>query len=61
MYAAGKLPDHVTRYNHKDSNRWMMPIKPRQGISWGGVLVTIIIMVSGTGMITLAAMLAQMA
>ena len=24
MYAAGKLPDHVTRYNRKNLNRWMI-------------------------------------
>lgn len=24
MYAAGNLPDHVTRYNHKNTNRWMV-------------------------------------
>lgn len=24
MYAVGNLPDHVTRYNHKDPNRWLV-------------------------------------
>ena len=24
MYAAGRIPDHVTRYNHKNLNRWMI-------------------------------------
>ena len=24
MYAVGNLPDHVTRYNHKNQNRWMI-------------------------------------
>lgn len=60
MYAAGKLPDHVTRYNHKDVNRWMMPIKPRQGFNWEEALMMFIIMVSGAGVIALAVMIGQM-
>lgn len=24
MYAAGNLADHVTRYNHKNPNRWLI-------------------------------------
>lgn len=24
MYAAGNLADHVTRYNHRNPNRWLI-------------------------------------
>lgn len=25
MYKVGNLPDHVTRYNHKCTDRWLTP------------------------------------
>ena len=38
MYAVGNLPDHVTRYNHKNQNRWMvMTAPPSRRSFWGAV------------------------
>lgn len=33
MYAAGRIPDHVTRYNHKSTDRWLTPPVQR-GFDW---------------------------
>ena len=33
MYKVGNLPDHVTRYNHKCTDRWLTPPVQR-GIDW---------------------------
>lgn len=38
MYCVGNLPDHVTRYNHKNQSRWMVMTAPPSRISfWGAV------------------------
>jgi hypothetical protein len=38
MYCVGNLPDHVTRYNHKNQSRWMVMAEPPSRISfWGAV------------------------
>ena len=33
MYCVGKMPDHVTRYNHKNQNRWMVMTAPPSRVS----------------------------
>ena len=33
MYAAGNLADHVTRYNHKNPNRWLIQTGPVRRVS----------------------------
>lgn len=33
MYKVGNLPDHVTRYNHKCTDRWLTPPMQR-GFDW---------------------------
>ena len=33
MYKVGNLPDHVTRYNHKCTDRWLTPPAQR-GFDW---------------------------
>lgn len=61
MYAAGNLADHVTRYNHKDTNRWMVQTdRPRDGhalwvtlygfamaLAVGSLIVTAVLMMQG--------------
>lgn len=37
MYTAGRYADHVTRYTHKDTTRWMRPPE-RSSITLDGVL-----------------------
>lgn len=38
MYAVGNLPDHVTRYNHKNQSRWMVMTAPPSRVTfWGAV------------------------
>lgn len=35
MYAAGRMPDHVTRYTHKNPNRWLIQTEPvRRASGW---------------------------
>lgn len=34
MYCAGNYRDTVTRYNHKDVNRWMGPVKGTYRADW---------------------------
>ena len=40
MYAVGNLPDHVTRYNHKNQSRWMVMTAPPSRVSLWGALHT---------------------
>ena len=61
MYAVGNLPDHVTRYNHKNTNRWLVQTaRPRDGhalwvtlygfamaIAVGSLIVTAVLMMQG--------------
>ncbi len=38
MYCVGKMPDHVTRYNHKNQSRWMVMAEPPSRMTfWGAV------------------------
>lgn len=63
MYAVGNLPDHVTRYNHKNQNRWMVMTRPPERLSGWDILsraATVIGFVScGAGLITVAAFVLQ--
>lgn len=34
MYCAGNYCDSVTRYNHKDVNRWMTPGRQAGPMNW---------------------------
>jgi hypothetical protein len=61
MYAVGNLPDHVTRYNHKNTNRWLVQTaQPRDGhalwvtlygfamaLAVGSLIVTAVLMMQG--------------
>ena len=60
MYAAGKLPDHVTRYNHKDMSRWLVPPQEPRRVSIHDVIDGIALMISGAGVITFAVFCLQM-
>lgn len=42
MYAVGKLPDHVTRYNHKNESRWMTPPRPYRHTDAGTVVSNLV-------------------
>ena len=38
MYCAGKMPQHVTRYNHKNQSRWLVMTAPPSRFSAWDVL-----------------------
>lgn len=42
MYAVGNLPDHVTRYNHKNESRWMTPPRPYRHTDAGMVVSNLV-------------------
>lgn len=54
MHAAGKLPDHVTRYNHKYESRWMMVPAPSRGISFDGIITALGFAMACAGLIVAA-------
>lgn len=39
MYAVGNLPDHVTRYNRKNQNRWMIQTARPVDFSGAGLVL----------------------
>lgn len=57
MYAAGNLPDHVTRYNHKDSNRWLVPAREPSSITLAGIGNAVLFALSVAGIILSAVMM----
>lgn len=63
MYAVGNLPDHVTRYNHKNQSRWMVMTAPPERVSAWDVLsnaaIALAFMVCGAGLITAAVFVLQ--
>lgn len=59
MYAAGQLPDHVTRYNHKYESRWMVVPAPRRCISFDRILTAIGFAMACAGLITSAVFILQ--
>lgn len=63
MYAVGNLPDHVTRYNHKNQSRWMVMTAPPSRVSLWGVMEKIALAaayaVCGAGLITAAVFVLQ--
>ena len=63
MYAVGNLPDHVTRYNHKNQSRWMVMTAPPARVSAWDILsnaaTVLAYMVCGAGLITAAVFVLQ--
>lgn len=59
-HMTGAVPDHVTRYNHKQ-NRWMTPPKPYHRTTAAEIAECIILMVAFAVMITVGVMLLQVA
>lgn len=60
MYAAGNLPDHVTRYNHKNTNRWMIVHAEPSRISWDGIFTGLGFATACAGLIVTAVFMLQM-
>lgn len=58
MYAAGNMPDHVTRYNHKDPNRWMVPTARRE-IDWATIGYSVLCALCTAGIILSAIIILQ--
>ncbi len=60
MYAVGNLPDHVTRHNHKNPNRWLVQTKrPADFHCAGMVLKGFSTAVAVAGLIVTAVMMLQ--
>ena len=64
MYAAGKLPDHVTRYSHKNQSRWMVMVEPPSRMTFWDVVEKVANVClfggCGAGLITAAVFILQM-
>lgn len=63
MHVVGNMPDHVTRYNHKNQSRWMVMAEPPSRITfWGAVervAVTISYAAIGAGLVVAAVLILQ--
>lgn len=59
MYAAGNLPDHVTRYNHKNPNRWLVQTTQVHRVSAWDVVSRVTVFFSVSGMLTAAVLILQ--
>lgn len=59
MHAAGRLPDHVTRYRHKNLNRWMIHTVEVERPSAYGVAATLVIAACVPLLIALGVMILQ--
>lgn len=49
MYAVGNLPDHVTRYNHKNTSRWLVQVRPPRQLTMWAVLDKLVIALGFAG------------
>ena len=61
MYCAGNYRDSVTRYNHKDVNRWMTPGKRVDSVNWCEITSWSVISVCMTVAIAIVVMLIRAA
>lgn len=59
MYAAGKMPDHVTRYNHKNPNRWLIQTEPVRRVSGWDVCSRVAVMMCVPPLIVAAVVILQ--
>ncbi len=55
------LPDHVTRYNHKNPNRWMIQTGPVRRVSAWDVASRAAVMLCMSVLIAVAVMILQAA
>lgn len=63
MHAAGNLPDHVTRYNHKNQSRWMVMAEPPSRITFWSIVEGIANVIAfgacAAGLVTVAVFVLQ--
>ena len=59
MYAAGNLPNHVTRYNHKCESRWLVPPREPRRYTLRGLMEGILFGLCGAGLIVSALFILQ--
>lgn len=59
MYAAGNLADHVTRYNHKNPNRWLIQKGPAPRVSGWDVCNSLAVMLCVPALIVAAVIILQ--
>ena len=60
MYVAGSYRDHVTRYNHKDTSRWMTPPRPYRPRTKGQIVDMVVISAAVSALIVFGVMVLQM-
>lgn len=61
MYCAGNYRDHVTRFNHKDENRWMGYNEPCSRLDWLTILSYAIVGACVSGVVAIGLYLVQAA
>lgn len=59
MYYAGRYRETVTRYTHKNVDRWLKPPRPARCIDWAEVQSCILIMLSVAILIALGVVILQ--
>ena len=59
MYAAGNLPDHVTRYNHKNPNRWLVQTAHVRRITAWDVVDKVAMLLTAPALIVTAVLILQ--
>lgn len=60
MYAAGSYPDHVTRHNHKNPNRWLVQtVRTRNGYTAQEVFDGVFTVLTIAGLIVTAVLMLQ--
>ena len=59
MYAAGSYADHVTRYNHKNTDRWLTPPAAYKPTTLATAASTLALTLSVAGVVAIGVMLLQ--
>lgn len=57
MYVCGSYRESVTRYNHKNTSRWMVPSRPARQVTAGDLLEKATILFAGGALIAVAVMI----
>lgn len=59
MYVCGNRPDHVTRYNHKNTDRWMTPPAAYKPTTLATAANTLVLVLSVSSLVAVGVMLLQ--
>lgn len=59
MYVCGNRPDNVTRYNHKNTDRWLTPPAAYKPTTLATAASTLALTLSVAGVVAIGVMLLQ--